>query len=122
MVFVVIDCFEELPVIPDIFRRYALRLVDAVLGADVGASLEALAGRPAEFRAALQRSTRFDELPPVNDPIYDIQQAGKGRDLVACTHRAASTRGSPTPSASATGTRPSTFTSTGASITAPTRP
>ena len=64
VVFVVIDCFEELPLLPEIFRRYALRIVDGALGADLGTSLEALASRPAEFRAALQRSSRFDSLEP----------------------------------------------------------
>ncbi len=65
VVFVVIDCFEELPLMPDIFRRYALRLVDAALSTDLGTSLEALATTPAEYRTALQSSTRFAELPPV---------------------------------------------------------
>ena len=83
VVFVVIDCFEELPVIPDIFRRYALRLVDAVLGADVGTSLEALAGRPAEFRAALQGSKRFDALSPIlRGQILELADPRPGLDLV----------------------------------------
>jgi AAA+ ATPase superfamily predicted ATPase len=63
--FVLIDCFEELPPAIDIFTRYALRLVDAALGSEVGTSLEALAPRPAEFRKALQHSQSFDALPPV---------------------------------------------------------
>lgn len=64
LAFVVMDCFEELPLRPDIFRRYALRVVDAALGTDLGSSLEALAARPAEFRAELQKSERFAQLPP----------------------------------------------------------
>lgn len=62
--FILIDCFEELPVLPDIFKRYALRLVDAALGANLGTSLEALARNPAEYRAALQHSAGFDALRP----------------------------------------------------------
>ncbi len=81
--FVVIDCFEELPVIPEIFRRYALRLVDAALGADLGMSLEALAGRPAKYRAALQRSTRFDALPPdLRGQVLELAEQPAGPDLV----------------------------------------
>ena len=64
MTFVAIDCFEELPLIPGIFRRYALRLVDSALGADLGTSLEALASSPVDYRAALQCSSRFDKLQP----------------------------------------------------------
>jgi AAA+ ATPase superfamily predicted ATPase len=76
VVFVVIDCFEELPLLPEIFRRYALRLVDGALGADLGTSLEALASRPAEFRAALQRSSRFDALaPPLRSLILELAES-----------------------------------------------
>ncbi len=64
VIFVLMDCFEEMPVVPEIFRRYALRVVDGALGGELGTSLEALAGSPAEFRAALQHSSRFDALPP----------------------------------------------------------
>lgn len=64
VVFTVIDCFEELPLAPEIFRRYALRAVDGALGSDLGASLEALAASPKEFRSALQHSARFNALPP----------------------------------------------------------
>ena len=53
VVFIVMDCFEELPLMPEIFRRYALRTVDAALGAELGSSLERLAGRPADLRAEL---------------------------------------------------------------------
>ncbi len=63
VVLVAIDCFEELPLLPDIFRRYALRVIDGALGPELGASIEALESRPAEYRSALQRSSRFDALP-----------------------------------------------------------
>ena len=64
VVFTVVDCFEELPHLPDILRRYALRTIDGALGTDLGASLEALSRNPAEFRMALQHSARFDVLAP----------------------------------------------------------
>lgn len=57
--FVVLDCFEESPLGFAIFLRLALRAVDAFLAESVGASLEALARRPDEFRAALMESKRF---------------------------------------------------------------
>ncbi|MSP62378.1 MAG: ATP-binding protein [Myxococcales bacterium] len=64
VVFVVLDNFEELPLSCAIFRRYALRVLDGVFAAELGTSLEALAHRPGEFRAALQESSRFARLPP----------------------------------------------------------
>ncbi len=74
-VFVVVDCFEESPLLPDIFRRYALRLLDGALGADVGTSLEALAAKPADFRAALLRSARFDSLPsPLRGQLLELPE------------------------------------------------
>ena len=51
--FVVIDSFEDQPLGFDIFRRLALRTVDAFFGRDLGVSLEALAENPDEYRAAL---------------------------------------------------------------------
>jgi AAA+ ATPase superfamily predicted ATPase/Holliday junction resolvase len=63
IVFVLIDSFEELPVSIDIFRRYALRTVDALLSDEAGASLEAAAARPADYRALLQLAPRFASLP-----------------------------------------------------------
>ncbi|MDX2010184.1 MAG: ATP-binding protein [Myxococcaceae bacterium] len=57
--FVVLDCFEDQPLGFGVFSRLALRSVDAFLAESVGASLEALARRPDEFRAALMESRRF---------------------------------------------------------------
>ena len=51
--FVVLDSFEDQPLGFDIFRRLALRSVDAFFGRDLGVSLEALADRPDDYRAAL---------------------------------------------------------------------
>ncbi len=53
LAFAVLDSFELAPLGPDVLRRYALRVVDAVLGPRAGISLEALSRRPGEYRAAL---------------------------------------------------------------------
>ncbi len=83
VVFVVIDCFEELSPAIDIFTRYALRLVDAALGSEIGKSLEALAVRPAEFREALQHSTRFNGLPPtLRGQILELAERKADADTV----------------------------------------
>lgn len=60
--FVVLDCFEEQPLGFGIFRRLALRTADAFFGRELGASLEALAERPDEYRAALVESKAFARL------------------------------------------------------------
>lgn len=57
--FVVLDCFEDQPLGFDIFRRLALRTLDAFFGSEIGASLEALAGSPDEFRATLLDAPGF---------------------------------------------------------------
>src|SRR5512140_1316459 len=57
--FVVLDCFEDQPLGFDIFRRLALRTVDAFFGRELGVSLEALAKRPDEYRAALPEARAF---------------------------------------------------------------
>jgi AAA+ ATPase superfamily predicted ATPase len=62
--FVVLDSFETTPISYEVFRRYALRLLDAVLATELGASLEAASARPAEYRALLLQSERFAQLPP----------------------------------------------------------
>jgi AAA+ ATPase superfamily predicted ATPase len=63
LAFVFMDMFEDAPLTPALFRRYALRALDVTLGRDVGVSLEVLGDRPAEFRTALAESARFDALP-----------------------------------------------------------
>ena len=60
--FVVLDCFEEQPLGFDIFRRLALRTVDAFFGRELGVSLEALAARPDEYRAVLPEARAFEGL------------------------------------------------------------
>ena len=60
--FVVLDCFEEEPLGFAIFRRLALRTVDAFFGRELGVSLEALAERPDEYRAVLPEARAFDGL------------------------------------------------------------
>ncbi len=53
LVFSILDSYEDLPVSLAIFRRYALRVVDAFFARKVGVSLESLAARPDDYRAAL---------------------------------------------------------------------
>lgn len=54
MAIVVLDSLEFAPLGPDLLTRYALRVVDTVLGPRLGASLETLARRPAAYQRALQ--------------------------------------------------------------------
>jgi AAA+ ATPase superfamily predicted ATPase len=61
---VVIDVMEVAPPSRELFRSYALRIVDRVLGDEAGAGLIDLASQPAKYRSALQLSPRFDRLPP----------------------------------------------------------
>ena len=61
--FAILDLFEVTPLSLEIFRRLALRVLDAALIHELGVSLEALADRPALFRAELQRSRRFGGVP-----------------------------------------------------------
>jgi AAA+ ATPase superfamily predicted ATPase len=83
VVFVLIDCFEELPPAVDIFTRYALRLIDAAVGTEVGTSLEALAPRPAEFREALQHSPSFVALPPtLRGQVLELAERKAAADTV----------------------------------------
>lgn len=60
--FVVLDSFEEDPLGFGIYQRLALRTADAFLGHDLAASVEALARRPDEYRAALPESKVFRSL------------------------------------------------------------
>lgn len=62
--FALLDTFEETPVSPAVFRRCALRVLDATLGRDAGVSFESLARTPPEYRAALVSAARFVALPP----------------------------------------------------------
>jgi Holliday junction resolvase len=57
--FVVLDCFEEEPLGFEIFRRLALRAVDAFFGSELGVSFEALAARPDEYRSVLLEAAPF---------------------------------------------------------------
>jgi AAA+ ATPase superfamily predicted ATPase len=59
-----LDVQETTPVSMEVFRRLALRTVDAVLGTELGESPERLARHPAAYRALLQRSNLFAVLPP----------------------------------------------------------
>lgn len=75
VLFVVLDVFETMPVSVELFRRYAIRVVDAAFSREVGVSLEAVADRPVDYRGALQRSERFAALPaPVRADVLELPE------------------------------------------------
>jgi len=86
LVCAVVDVLEVVPLSREWFRICALRVVDRVLGADAGAALFELAGRPPEYRAALQRSTRFAALPPaLRGELLELPERSlEGTALVSC--------------------------------------
>jgi Holliday junction resolvase len=59
---VAIDATEDAPPSIEFFRRYALRVLDAVFAAEIGESPEALAREPNAFRTALMGAPRFGTL------------------------------------------------------------
>ncbi|MCC7534760.1 MAG: AAA family ATPase, partial [Deltaproteobacteria bacterium] len=63
LAFVVFDVSDSMAVSLEAFRSLAVRVVDAVLGAELGVALSRTIDRPAEYRAALLRSSRFLKLP-----------------------------------------------------------
>jgi AAA+ ATPase superfamily predicted ATPase len=63
MAFVVIDSFERRPVALPIFRRFALRAVDAFFSRQLGLSLEAIAHDPDDYRAVVSRLPQAPKLP-----------------------------------------------------------
>ncbi|MBL9137531.1 MAG: ATP-binding protein [Verrucomicrobiales bacterium] len=71
-----LDIQETMPVSTEVFRRLALRMVDAVFGPDLGESPERLARQPAAYRALLQRSQPFAALPP--SVRTEILELGEG--------------------------------------------
>lgn len=64
VVFVLYDVFEASPPSIEVVRALVLRTADRLLGPALGESLEALAVRPAEYRAALAVAPAFARLPP----------------------------------------------------------
>ena len=58
-----LDVQESAPLSLEVFRLYALRALDAMLGPELGESLEQLARQPTQFRRRLQQSERFISLP-----------------------------------------------------------
>jgi hypothetical protein len=58
-----LDAQEQAPPSPGFFRLYALRALDALLGRDLGESLERLARVPADYRRRLQDAPGFAGLP-----------------------------------------------------------
>ncbi|WP_428266501.1 AAA family ATPase [Haliangium sp.] len=73
--FVLLDSFEEMPLSLEFFRRYALRTLDALIGHELGTSLELAALHPSEFRAELQSSPGFAALPaPLRAELLDLPE------------------------------------------------
>lgn len=60
--FVVLDSFEERPLSFEVFRRLALRTLDAFFADELGVSLQALSRAPGSFRAALTEAKQFARL------------------------------------------------------------
>ncbi len=58
-----LDVQEHAPPSPGFFRLYALRVLDAMLGRELGESLERLARVPADYRRRLQEAPGFAGLP-----------------------------------------------------------
>lgn len=86
LVCVVMDVMEIAPLSREIFRTYGLRVVDRVLGAEAGVALAELASRPADYRAALQESSRFSRLPPATRAqVQELPERPlDGAGLTAC--------------------------------------
>ncbi len=83
LVFAVLDSYEDRPLSLAIFRRYGLRVVDAFLSREVGASLESLSLRPADYRAALLDSESFARLSrPLRAALMDLPEQRQDRGLV----------------------------------------
>ena len=61
--FVILDTFEQSPLSPEVFRRYALRLLDALFAEDIGRSLEAAFRDPTVYRKLLISSDVLLQLP-----------------------------------------------------------
>ena len=62
--FVIVDATQGTPMSLEFFRRYALHVLDAVLGDALGASLAAIADDAEMFRDVLVSSSAFGELDP----------------------------------------------------------
>jgi len=61
---IIVDVLEAAPLSREVFRTYALGVVDRTLGDEAGASLIELANDPPKYRSSLQQSPRFERLPP----------------------------------------------------------
>lgn len=62
--FVVVDVLDTMPVSLEIFRDFALRVVEATLAIEAGASLSSLARDPPAYRKALVGARSFAKLAP----------------------------------------------------------
>ena len=86
LAFVVFDVMESMPASPEVFRRLAGRVLDAVFGDELGVAPSRLVRRPDEFRAAVLRSDRYRALPPdLQQLILEIPTRPTDEDLVRDT-------------------------------------
>jgi len=71
-----IDTMEHSPVSTEFFRRYALRVLDALFASELGESPEALAKDPGAYRAALMDAPRFATLDaPLRRFLFELPEA-----------------------------------------------
>ncbi|MCP4679277.1 MAG: ATP-binding protein [Deltaproteobacteria bacterium] len=83
LVFVVLDSYEDRPLSLSVFRRYAMRVVDAFFARKTGLSFESLAGSPADYRATLFESDDFIRLSsPLRVFILNLVDATIDRAFV----------------------------------------
>ena len=83
LAFVVFDVMDSMPVSPEVFRRLAGRVLDAVLGEELGIAPSRLVRRPEEFRAAVLPASRYRALPPdLQQLILEIPTRPMDEDLV----------------------------------------
>jgi len=81
---VALNVQEDAPPSPGVFRLYALRVVDALFGRDLGESLERLAREPADYRRRLQDVPGFAALPAsLRADILDLADAAPDAARVA---------------------------------------
>lgn len=79
---VAVDVQEVSPPSLEIFRVYALRIVDRLLGADLGQSLEVLAATRGDVDAVLDGSGAFGKLPgPVKTALRALARAEMSDEL-----------------------------------------
>ncbi len=81
--FVILDTFEQSPVSLEVFRRYALRLLDALFADAVGRSLEASIRNPSGYRKLIAGSDILIRLPSdLRADILDLPDRDVDSNLI----------------------------------------